>query len=138
MKLENISSAVLAQLEAKRKNLSEEYQVKLDEYVSRVTNPAHLTKLLQEENLEEALKDREQKKAANDKYTQNKAKNSDTFEALFKNNIDTDLSAASYDELAKIKVILADKLELVKSLMDDKKAAKISDLKAQLAALEND
>lgn len=137
MKVENISAAVLAQIESKKKNLSEEYQKKLDEYIQRVTNPSHLTKLLQEEDIEKGLDEREQKKLANDKYTQNKAKEADTFEALFKSNIDTDLSAADFDDLTKIKAILSEKLEMVNNLLDSKKADKIKQLEEQLKALKS-
>ena len=135
--MKELTGALKAQVEAAKAKLDETYQSKLDEYVSRVTNPTHLEKLLQEPNLKEAIDERESKRTQNQKYEQNKYdKENNTFSSMFKRNFDVDLTSASYDELASISEILSEKLASVKTLMNEKKSAKIAELKAQLAELE--
>ena len=58
MEVKNLDQAVRDILANKRESLSEEYRTKLDEYIDRTTNPNHLIKLLNEEDLEKALDER--------------------------------------------------------------------------------
>ena len=136
MKVNELESAVKALFESKRANLSEEYQAKLDSYAERTTNVKNLIALLNEENLAEALDNREAKREANLKYQQNKkAEDENTFPNLFKNNFEIDLKNADYDSLASISKMLSSKLEEVQELMKKQKMSKIAELEAQLKEL---
>ena len=135
MKVNELESAVKALFESKRANLSEEYQAKLDSYAERTTNVKNLIALLNEENLAEALDNREAKREANLKYQAKKAEDENTFPNLFKNNFEIDLKNADYDSLASISKMLSSKLEDVQELMKKQKMSKIAELEAQLKEL---
>lgn len=135
MKVNELESAVKALFESKRANLSEEYQAKLDSYAERTTNVKNLIALLNEENLSEALDNREAKREANLKYQAKKAEDENTFPNLFKNNFEIDLKNADYDSLASISKMLSSKLEEVQELMKKQKMSKIAELEAQLKEL---
>ena len=135
MKVNELESAVKALFESKRANLSEEYQAKLDSYTERTTNVKNLIVLLNEENLAEALDNREAKREANLKYQAKKAEDENTFPNLFKNNFEIDLKNADYDSLASISKMLSSKLEEVQELMKKQKMSKIAELEAQLKEL---
>ena len=135
MKVNELESAVKALFESKRANLSEEYQAKLDSYAERTTNVKNLIALLNEENLAEALDNREAKREANLKYQAKKAEDENTFPNLFKNNFEIDLKNADYDSLASISKMLSSKLEEVQELMKKQKMSKIAELEAQLKEL---
>ena len=135
MKVNELESAVKALFESKRANLSEEYQAKLDSYAERTTNVKNLIALLNEENLAEALDNREAKREANLKYQAKKAEDENTFPNLFKNNFEIDLKNADYDSLANISKMLSSKLEEVQELMKKQKMSKIAELEAQLKEL---
>lgn len=135
MKVNELESAVKALFESKRANLSEEYQAKLDSYAERTTNVKNLIALLNEENLAEALDNRESKREANLKYQAKKAEDENTFPNLFKNNFEIDLKNADYDSLASISKMLSSKLEEVQELMKKQKMSKIAELEAQLKEL---
>ena len=135
MKVNELESAVKALFESKRANLSEEYQAKLDSYAERTTNVKNLIALLNEENLAEALDNREAKREANLKYQAKKAEDENTFPNLFKNNFEIDLKNADYGSLASISKMLSSKLEEVQELMKKQKMSKIAELEAQLKEL---
>ena len=135
MKVNELESAVKALFESKRANLREEYQAKLDSYAERTTNVKNLIALLNEENLAEALDNREAKREANLKYQAKKAEDENTFPNLFKNNFEIDLKNADYDSLASISKMLSSKLEEVQELMKKQKMSKIAELEAQLKEL---
>ena len=135
MKVNELESAVKALFESKRANLSEEYQAKLDSYAERTTNVKNLIALLNEENLAEALDNREAKREANLKYQAKKSEDENTFPNLFKNNFEIDLKNADYDSLASISKMLSSKLEEVQELMKKQKMSKIAELEAQLKEL---
>lgn len=135
MKVNELESAVKALFESKRANLSEEYQAKLNSYAERTTNVKNLIALLNEENLAEALDNREAKREANLKYQAKKAEDENTFPNLFKNNFEIDLKNADYDSLASISKMLSSKLEEVQELMKKQKMSKIAELEAQLKEL---
>lgn len=137
MEVKNLDQAVQAILASKRETLSEEYKTQLDEFISRTTNPEHIVKLLNEEDLSKALDDRATKRASNLKYQKKREENENTYPNLFKKNFDVDLSGAEFDDLKAIRSLLTTKIAKIDELLQSKKASKIAELKAQLAELEN-
>lgn len=136
MKKENITEAIQAQINNAKSKLNEDYCIKLDNYVSRVTNPQHLLSLLQEEDLVKALDEREAKRKANQNYKDNKSSNDGSFLSLFKTNMDIDLSSAGYEDLETIEAFMNEKIVMIKELMNSKRAQEISDLEARIAMLK--
>lgn len=135
MKINELEAAVKNLFDSKRTGLSEEYQAKLDGYVERTTNVKHLITLLNEEDLEKALDDREAKRESNLKYQNKKNTEENTYPNLFKSNFDVELKYADYDSLAKINDMLTEKLAEVQDLMKKQKSAKIAELEEQLKKL---
>ena len=136
MEIKNLDQAVRDILANKRESLSEEYRTKLDEYIDRTTNPNHLIKLLNEENLEKALDERESKREANLKYQQNKKDEKNTYPNLFKNNFDVELKDATFDDLEVIKGFLTTKMTQIDELLSKKKLSRISALEEELKRLK--
>jgi hypothetical protein len=136
MEIKNLDQAVRDILANKRESLSEEYRTKLDEYIDRTTNPNHLIKLLNEENLEKALDERETKREANLKYQQNKKDEKNTYPNLFKNNFDVELKDATFDDLEIIKGFLTTKITQIDELLSKKKLSRISALEEELKRLK--
>lgn len=136
MEVKNLDQAVRDILANKRESLSEEYRTKLDEYIDRTTNPNHLIKLLNEENLENALDERESKREANLKYQQNKKDEKNTYPNLFKNNFDVELKDATFDDLEIIKGFLTTKITQIDELLSKKKLSRISALEEELKRLK--
>jgi hypothetical protein len=136
MEIKNLDQAVRDILANKRESLSEEYRTKLDEYIDRTTNPNHLIKLLNEENLEKALDERESKREANLKYQQNKKDEKNTYPNLFKNNFDVELKDATFDDLEIIKGFLTTKITQIDELLSKKKLSRISALEEELKRLK--
>lgn len=136
MEIKNLDQAVRDILANKRESLSEEYRTKLDEYIDRTTNPNHLIKLLNEEDLEKALDERETKREANLKYQQNKKDEKNTYPNLFKNNFDVELKDATFDDLEVIKGFLTTKITQIDELLSKKKLSRISALEEELKRLK--
>lgn len=136
MEVKNLDQAVRDILANKRESLSEEYRTKLDEYIDRTTNPNHLIKLLNEEDLEKALDERETKREANLKYQQNKKDEKNTYPNLFKNNFDVELKDATFDDLEVIKGFLTTKITQIDELLSKKKLSRISALEEELKRLK--
>lgn len=136
MEVKNLDQAVRDILANKRESLSEEYRTKLDEYIDRTTNPNHLIKLLNEEDLEKALDERETKREANLKYQQNKKDEENTYPNLFKKNFDVELKDATFDDLEIIKGFLTTKMTQINELLSKKKLSRISALEEELKRLK--
>lgn len=136
MEVKNLDQAVRDILANKRESLSEEYRTKLDEYIDRTTNPNHLIKLLNEEDLEKALDERETKREANLKYQQNKKDEENTYPNLFKKNFDVELKDATFDDLEVIKGFLTTKMTQIDELLSKKKLSRISALEEELKRLK--
>jgi hypothetical protein len=136
MEVKNLDQAVRDILANKRESLSEEYRTKLDEYIDRTTNPNHLIKLLNEEDLEKALDERETKREANLKYQQNKKDEENTYPNLFKKNFDVELKDATFDDLEVIKGFLTTKITQIDELLSKKKLSRISALEEELKRLK--
>lgn len=136
MEVKNLDQAVRDILANKRESLSEEYRTKLDEYIDRTTNPNHLIKLLNEEDLEKALDERESKREANLKYQQNKKDEENTYPNLFKKNFDVELKDATFDDLEVIKGFLTTKITQIDELLSKKKLSRISALEEELKRLK--
>jgi hypothetical protein len=136
MEVKNLDQAVRDILANKREFLSEEYRTKLDEYIDRTTNPNHLIKLLNEEDLEKALDERETKREANLKYQQNKKEEENTYPNLFKKNFDVELKDATFDDLEVIKGFLTTKMTQIDELLSKKKLSRISALEEELKRLK--
>jgi hypothetical protein len=136
MEVKNLDQAVRDILANKRESLSEEYRTKLDEYIDRTTNPNHLIKLLNEEDLEKALDERETKREANLKYQQNKKEEENTYPNLFKKNFDVELKDATFDDLEIIKGFLTTKITQIDELLSKKKLSRISALEEELKRLK--
>jgi hypothetical protein len=136
MEVKNLDQAVRDILANKRESLSEEYRTKLDEYIDRTTHPNHLIKLLNEEDLEKALDERETKREANLKYQQNKKDEENTYPNLFKKNFDVELKDATFDDLEVIKGFLTTKMTQIDELLSKKKLSRISALEEELKRLK--
>ena len=136
MEVKNLDQAVRDILANKRESLSEEYRTKLDEYIDRTTNPNHLIKLLNEEDLEKALDERETKREANLKYQQNNKYEENTYPNLFKKNFDVELKDATFDDLEVIKGFLTTKMTQIDELLSKKKLSRISALEEDLKRLK--